>query len=459
MPAGARPRTAASTPLGRIAANTAWLLGGKGFGALCGLVYLAILTRTLGLKGFGHFSLIFGTAQALNGIAGFQSWRVVVRYGAAHVHAGAHASLGRLVALCAMVEASGAALGCAIAYGAIYGLGDVLGINPHYRDPAFYFSCAMLWALVSTPTGLLRVLDRFDMAVYVESVVPIGRLLAALVIWLGEPTLVKFLIAWAAIDLVEALCYWWMARRLCPDAVRLSHFADWRGALASNRGIGRFFLITYATSTVSAVGSNGPLLAVGALVGTRAAGLYRLANQITQSLSKLSTLLTRTVYAEFNRARVVTAAAEFRRLAARTSLIAAMAGAAVVGIALIFGDELLEIVGGEAFAKGHALVIPLAVAASLDLASVAFEPVLHASGNARHALAARIAGVVTMAMALALLVGDYHAAGIAWAVAAGAAVSYAAMGLMARRTLLRMHPDEQATAEAATDLPEPDRDD
>src|SRR5690349_11556532 len=62
--------TPPKSPIARIFANTAWLLGGKGFGALCGLAYLAILTRSLGLKGFGHFALILGTAQALIAIAG-----------------------------------------------------------------------------------------------------------------------------------------------------------------------------------------------------------------------------------------------------------------------------------------------------------------------------------------------------------------------------------------------------
>src|SRR3546814_13984110 len=34
--------------IGRILENTAWLLGGKGVGALLSFVYLAIITRTLG---------------------------------------------------------------------------------------------------------------------------------------------------------------------------------------------------------------------------------------------------------------------------------------------------------------------------------------------------------------------------------------------------------------------------
>ena len=69
---------------------------------------------------------------------------------------------------------------------------------------AFWFAVASLWALVSAPTGILRALHRFDRAVYVEAIVPLGRLLAALWIWYSGPTVGRFLFAWAAIDLAEA---------------------------------------------------------------------------------------------------------------------------------------------------------------------------------------------------------------------------------------------------------------
>jgi O-antigen/teichoic acid export membrane protein len=67
-----------------IVRNLAWILGGKTFGAICSLVYLAVLARSLGLRDFGHFSLLFGTAQALVAIAGFQTWQTLVRFGARH---------------------------------------------------------------------------------------------------------------------------------------------------------------------------------------------------------------------------------------------------------------------------------------------------------------------------------------------------------------------------------------
>ena len=432
-----RARSLPKSPIGRIFANTAWLLGGKGFGAVCGIAYLAILTRTLGLKGFGHFALIFATAQALIAIAEFQSWRIVVRYGAPHVHAGEWREFGRLGMFCGVLDAIGAGFGCLLAWVLIYHSDGLIHINPNYVDPAFYFCCAMLWALVSAPTGIVRALDRFDMAVYVEALVPIGRLAAAAAIWASGPSVVKFLIAWAVVDLIEAAAYWTMARFLCPDAVRISHVREWRQAISDNPGIKQFALVTYATSTLDAIMRNGPLLAVGALVGTRAAGLYRLAAQLTQALSKLSTLLTRAVYAEIARASVSSEAREFRRLAFQTSAIAAAAGTVVVTVAFMTGGQLLTLLGGSEFAIGQDILIPLAIAASFELASVAFEPVLHSTGLARYALAARAIALAATAAGTFLLF-DQDADDIAWGVAIGGAVSYLALGFFARQTLNRM---------------------
>jgi O-antigen/teichoic acid export membrane protein len=436
MPAK-RDRQESASPLGRILQNTAWLLGGKGFGAICGLAYLAILTRTLGLKDFGHFSLIFGTAQAITSIAGFQTWRVVVRYGTEHLHNRDWDKFGRLAMLCGVLDGVGATIGCALAAVTIYGFAHILELNPGYIDVAFWFCCGSLWALVSAPTGIVRALNRFDMAVYVEAIVPSGRLVAALVIWFTGPSVGRFLAAWAAIDILEAILYWIMARRLCPQAVRISNLGKWRMALAENPGVTRFFLITYAGSTIDAAMKNGPLLVVGGWVGTRAAGLYRLASQLSQALSKLSTLLTRSVYAEVARVRVASKAGEFRKLALQTTLIAGAAGIVVVLIAVVAGEQLLAMIGGEAFESGAGILVPLAIAASFDLASVAFEPVLHATGRARLSLVARLIAVVALGVGLWQFI-PIGPSGAAWAVALAGAVSYLAMGVMAWRTLQKV---------------------
>ncbi|RVQ69021.1 lipopolysaccharide biosynthesis protein [Croceicoccus ponticola] len=435
MPAQGPDIPASRSLLSSMLTNVAWLLGGKGFGAVCSLVYLAILTRSLGLKDFGHFSLIFGTSQALIAIAGFQTWQVVVRFGVQHVHDGNWAAFGRLSLMAGLLDVIGAVVGCGLAWLVFYQFADALQINPALVDTAFWFNVAALWALVSAPTGIVRALDRFDLAVYIEAIVPLGRLIAAIAIWMTGPSLIRFLIAWAVIDIMEAILYWLAARWLCPQAIRFSNLRGGLAARAENPGLIRFFMVTYASASLEAVFRHGPLLAVGYFVGTSAAGVYRLAHQLAQGLAKLSTLLSRAAYAEIARARVTAAAREFRRLVAQTSRMAAGAGAVVVVMVVAVGGHLLALLGGEEFRSGYHVLIPLTVAACFELAGVAFEPVLHSTGRARLSLFAHLCAVVAAMTGLLLFVGPYQGEGAAWGVALGGAVGYIVMGLMAVITL------------------------
>jgi O-antigen/teichoic acid export membrane protein len=259
-----------------------------------------------------------------------------------------------------------------------------------------------------------------------------------MVIWLTGPSVIRFLLAWAVVDLIEALLYWIVARKLCPQAIRLRNLRDWRRARLDNPGIGRFFLITCGNAALDAVLKQGPLLAVGYLVSTSAAGLYRLAAQLSQGLGKLSTLLMRAAYAEINRARVAANTADFRKLVLHTSLLAGGAGAVVLLLAALFGRQLLELIGGAEFRPAYAILIPLTVAACFELASVAFEPVLHSTGRARLALVARLAGLGAMVAGIAFFIGSAEAEQVAFAVALGAAVIYVLMGLMALLALRKL---------------------
>jgi O-antigen/teichoic acid export membrane protein len=429
MAKGAAANSPDKAELTRMGANIAWLFGGKGFGAICSIAYLAILARSLGIKDFGHFSLIFATGQAFVAFAGFQSWQTMVRFGARYVLEQDWVRFGQLSMLCGLVDWIGAALGCIGAWFVYYILGEKLGLNPAYVDMAFAFNCVLLWTRVSAPVGIVRVLDRFDIAVYVEGLVPLGRLLAALLLWIVGPSVGWFLFAWAAIDLLSALAYWVAAWRLAPQAVLPRHFLTWRRALEENEGIVRFFGVTYASSTLDIAFKQGPVLTVGYFLGTSAAGVYRLADQLAQGFSKLSQLVGRAIYSDINKANLAHTAAQFKQLVKRLTVIAGISGVLIVGLALLVGRPLLGIVGGESYEGGAGIFVPLVLAASLELASVAYEPVLHATNEARLALTARVVAIAALGLGMPVLI-SFGSTGIAWAVAVGQAFGYLGMGTM-----------------------------
>ena len=428
---------------GRILKNVAWLLGGKGFGAICSLIYLAILARSLGVKDFGHFSLIFATGLAIVDLAKFQSWQMVVKFGTPYVAKGDWESFGRLAMGGGVIDLVGALLGCTMAWIAIIYFGPTLELNPAYSNIAFLFVCALSFARVSAPLGILRTLDRYDLSVTAGAVTPIARLLAAIYIWLSGATVAKFLIAWAIIELFSAVLYWVVAKRVAPKAVRWSHLGSLNRMQADNRGILKFLGVTYVSTSLWAGIQQGPLLAVGYFLGTSAAGVYRIADQLAKGLGKLATLAAQALYPEVNRQRHASPHDQFGKLVRRINMTVVIASIALVGLAIGAGGHLLQLIGGGDFARGGPILVPLVLAASLELASVSYEPVLHAAGKAHYQLGARVFTLAAMTVSVLWFVSG-GPIWTGWAVALGTFAGYILTSALVWREVRNLKPTSEA---------------
>ena len=419
--------------LRRMLGNFAWLLGGKGFGAVSSLIYLAILSRSLGVKDFGHFALIFGLSQAFVLLAGFQTWQAIVKFGAEHLARGNFAAFGRLSILGGVVDLAASLLGCALVTVIILTLGETLELNPAYDEIALAFICAMLVTRVSAPYGIIRALGRFELSVWVASITPTGRLLAAIAIWITGPSVGRFLLAWAVVELITSLAMWYTAWRLGADWFRLKALREWRQSVAENPGISRFLWVTYGNTSLQAVVQQGPLLAVGYLFGTSAAGIYRIADQLAKGLGKFALLISDAVYPEVNRQRHVSGPDDFNRMIRRVTLAVIPTAAAMSGLAVLFGSDLLILISGPGFEAGGPILVPLVIAASLELASVVYEPVLHSVSKAHYLLMTRL-GAIALLMA-AILTRSESPLGIGWLVAYVQGAEYLVLSWLVWRVL------------------------
>jgi O-antigen/teichoic acid export membrane protein len=401
--------------LRRMLGNFGWLLGGKGFGAVSSLIYLAILSRSLGVKDFGHFALIFGLSQAFVLLAGFQTWQVIVKLGTPHLMRGDRAAFARLSMLGGAVDLAASLAGCVMVTSIMLVFGEALELNPAYDKMALAFICAMLLTRVSAPFGIIRALDRFELSVWVGAITPSGRLLAAIAIWLTGPSVGRFLFAWALVELLTAGAMWIAAWRLSKGSFRLGHLRDLRQTVAENEGISGFLWVTYWNTALHAVVQQGPLLAVGYLFGTSAAGIYRIADQLAKGLGKFALLVSDAVYPEVNRQRHASAAADFRMIVRRITLAVVPISAALTVLAMMFGSDLLGLISGPGFEAGGPILVPLVIAASLEIAAVVYEPVLHSVSKAHYLLLTR---VVSIALLVVAILGTAQSPlGVGWLVA------------------------------------------
>ena len=370
----------------RLMQNIGWLLSGRAVNAVLSLVYLALATRTLGIEAFGYFALIIALGQTVTGLANFQTWQFVVRWGSEPDGAGE--ATGFAIALDFLSVALGALIAAALVWSAQHWLplpDDLLWL-------AFGYCIVSLLSMRSTPTGLLRLRVQFGRATAAEAVQPVVRATGAVLAVLFMPTVTGFILAWAAAEVAVALALWFAAAR--HERIDFSQISL-KNIPRDHPGAWRFVWATNMSGSLSVGGKQVMILLVGAIGGEAFAGGFRVASQLGQALVQLAQTVSKAIYPE-----LVHAQDEAHDMARRMANIALIGGALAVLVALVFGRWGLEAVAGPEFGVVYWAMVILAVAGAIELVGASLESLLVSAGRAGTAFIVR---AVPTVMALLLL--------------------------------------------------------
>lgn len=415
-----RPRTS----LHNILRNTGWLLGGKGLSAVLSLVYLAIVARSLGVAGFGKFALILGAAQAIELLASFQSWQIVIRYGIPHFTARRDPELNDLLRFCIVLDVA-AALVRAVVVTAVYiGMGWYFGWTDTLVEGAIAFGVVFVISTHWTPIGILRMRDRFDTAAIADAATPIVRCIGAVIILAIKPGAIGFFGVWAVAELLTAVAYWTAALRLQPIRWDLRRGLGLRAITGANPGILKYALATNLNSSLDAGGKQVTVLIIGFMLNPAAVGGFRMAQQLAQGVAKFSQAMGRAIFPELMRSRTDEAGERaFATLLKRTFRLTAGGAAIVVTVVIALGQPLIELIGGKQFLGAYPLLQLLGLAAAIEFAAVAFEPALVAMGRAGLALKLKIVSTTVLLAGIVGLTPILDTQGAALAVLAASMIS------------------------------------
>ena len=428
LPSGARQIAS------RLAANTGWLLGGRGFTAVASIGYLALASRALGLERFGVFSLILAYGGTIAALAQFKSWQAVIRYGALHLADGRPDRLARLVGFTATVDWLSALAGVALAAVAVPLVGPWLGWTIEQQWGAALFSAVLLVTTGATASGVLRLFNRYDLLSAAEAAGPAVRLGGAAAAWWAGGGLAAFLSVWALAAALETGAQWAAVLWLGRTRIAFGR-AAFRAAAVENARVWPFMVQNSFAASLSLLGERAGTLVVGAVGGPVVAGGFRVASKLAGGIGKLADTVTRALFPELVRLAASDDRELLRRVAARTTAIACAVAVAVVAVVWAVGPALLGLVFGSAFEFARDDLLLLTVAAAIDLVGLAFEPILNAHGRSGRVLGARALGAVAYLGALAALlplVGTLAAAVAAVAMAATirAVLALSCLGLL-----------------------------
>lgn len=397
------------------------------------IFYLAILTRSLGVAGFGEFMVIVSAVQILSGILKFQTWQAVVQYGAPYILRGQDAAFRKLSRDSFLIELLGGLIACLILWLLLPFAAAHFGWSPAIERAIFAYGVVCFVSVRSTPIGILRAQDRFRGNALADAMIPIVRFVGSATLIFVAPTLTGFLIVWGLSELVSFLFLWMLVARNQPDrkpmadgltaadsilpSETLTEQASLQaGSSHSGReGFFAYLLYTNLAYLVQVIRERLVVLIVGLLVSTDAAGLFRLADQLANSVNRLSEVFARPLFSELSRLYAGGQVALLNALFWRSFRASAISGAIIFAALLLLGKPLILLISGSEFLPAFPLLILLGAATIISLAGLGLEPLLQAADRARAALFGKVAGLLILAILMAMLLPVHGTIGTAWA--------------------------------------------
>lgn len=413
-----------------MAKNVGWLIGSRGFVGVISIAYLAIAARALRPRGFGEFTLVLAYGQLIANLVQFQSWKGVIRYGALHLTSGKRDRLARLFGFTATLDAASTAVGAAIAILAVQLAGPILHWSTDLQRLAALFGIVILLASGGTPSGMLRLFDRFDLQAYTELIGPIVRLIGSIGAWIAGGGILSFLIVWGVAALGQTVAQWIAAVAIHGSRLTFGRRAFAR-TLRENRNLWRFMVQTNISNSLSLFWMQLGTLAVGAVAGPAQAGGFRIAQRIAKGIVKPIETITRALYPELARLIAANDHRTVLRILSRVTWIAAALAAMVILVIGLEGARIIHLVAGKRYEFAAVFLLLLSIAGAIDLMGFALEPFHTAHGRAGRVLRTRIVGALFYVALLALLLPRVGADGAAIASIGASLIMFVQLALSA----------------------------
>ncbi|GMN03771.1 lipopolysaccharide biosynthesis protein [Erythrobacter sp. MTPC3] len=426
--------------LRRVLRNTGQMGAGKIAGAILHLASIAVTARVLDLTDFGLLMLFRSVAQMVAAIAKFQSWQALVHFGADPYERDDFGSLRSLWLRLALIDLVVGIAAMALGGAFVLSAASTVSIPTDFAYLAAAYCLIVPLQVSGTPTGILRLTDRFDLMAWQSLVTPGVRLIGVCIAFLVGAPLWAVVVAWVASDILGDLFLW-----VCAIAVGKSKGLAKKVAASSDRTVPRAILWRYLLGTnFNASLQQGALplmtLAIGGIMGPSAAGAYRLAQTLLDALLTPAELAMRSLFPEISKLKNAKGERlkEIMRNVGLTSLWVSIPAGAI-----LFGGSgiIVSVLAGEQYAVAGSLLAVIAWSLPALFLGAICETFMLGSGRALSPVLSR-ATIVGLSIMAILFLGEHMSLsdlGVALLVA-----SYAGLLVLAVPTVMAMRQTQEA---------------
>jgi O-antigen/teichoic acid export membrane protein len=352
--------------------------------SLIGLLTIAVMARSLGPAGLGLLALAETYVRLVDQIVRLEPWQALIKYGAAKLDGGLTDQFARLVKFSTVVDILGACAAAFVALMTCQLAQNWLGFSDEQLRLTQFYALTLFFNLASTPTGLLRLFNKFDLISKVAVLMALLRLVFTIIAWAlsgGVWSFAIILFAYSISEqLVTAVLGWReLSRRGHGQFLR----ASMSGVLVENPHIVRFVVNTNFSALARLSTQRFDTLLVGAFLGNAAAGIYHVARRLGIAAVKVGRPLQQALYPDLARVWSRGDLPKFRWLVFKFNALITVLALVGVALAYPFVELVISRVFGVSFMSAVPLVKLQLFAVALFLAGNTLGPALLVMGSDR----------------------------------------------------------------------------
>lgn len=390
--------------LRRLFKNAAVLFSGNMAASLLNLGSLALTARALGVDNFGVLVLITTYVLIVDKLVNFQSWQAVIKYGADALEQKKDQDFKSLVKFGFMLDGATAIFGTVIGASAAWFVGNWRGWDEQHVLMAAIYSIVILFHIEGTPTGLLRLFDRFNKVAYQQAMAALIKLLGVSIAFFAGAGLWAFLLVWAVVDILGKLILVYFAWQELGKRKFHGILQSKLGGISQKfSGLWGFALTTNINSSIRMTSRELDIMIIAAMLSPAAVGLYKIAKQFSLVIQKTIDPLYQSIFPELARLYAKGEIKEFVRFGLRSSLLAGLFALGVWVFFYFFGEMMIGLIVGDEYLG--AIGVMLWYMMAIVVATVAFplQPAMLSMGRPHTTLWVHLAATVIYFAALFVL--------------------------------------------------------
>lgn len=396
-----------NAPVRQMLHNFALLLSGRGVAAILGLLATMIMARALPATEFGMVILVHTYVLLLRGLLNAKPFEAVVRYGVNAEQA--PAAFRHLLRFTLTVDWLGALLATALAALLAQLASGWLQLPQQAANMATLYAGILLLSATGTAKGLLRLHGKFALLGVAQALAPAMRLLVFIICYYKQTGPGGYLLGFG---LGLALEYGFLLitgnqQARAQQLPQVPGSFRWQTLQQQHPGLWRLLNAVYWQSNLDLIPKHASTLLAGGLLGSAAAGYFRIAREFASVLSEPATLLRQAVFPDLARLRTHdhsnSGKRQFGRTVAMLSIYALLPGLALVALAAWQGEWLIAKLASAEYLPAAPLLVALLLAATASSAGGVLRVANYAADRALSVLSIAVVAQLGYLLALLLL--------------------------------------------------------